>query len=80
MRNQAEAEEVLAATKQYAAAYADYQRCLRALIQVARSGERRIGELETARMILHDYIGEVSVVEDADGAYGLVRVSNAAGV
>jgi hypothetical protein len=40
MRNQAEAEAVLAATKRYAAAYAHYQRCLRALIQVARSGER----------------------------------------
>lgn len=27
-------------------------------------------ELEAARMILHDYIGEVSVVEDAAGVYG----------
>ncbi len=30
-------------------------------------------------MMLHDYIGEVSVVEDANGVYGLVRVSNGAG-
>ena len=30
-------------------------------------------------MILHDYIGEVSVVEDADGVYGFVRVSNGEG-
>jgi hypothetical protein len=36
-------------------------------------------ELESARTILHDYIGEVSVVEDAKGVYGLVRVSNGAG-
>lgn len=36
-------------------------------------------ELETAHMIQHEYIGEVSVVEDAACVYGLVRVSNAAG-
>jgi hypothetical protein len=36
-------------------------------------------ELEAARMILHDYVGEVSVVEDAAGVYGLVRVTNGVG-
>lgn len=36
-------------------------------------------ELELARTIVHDYIGEVSVVEDVAGVYGLVRMSNGAG-
>jgi hypothetical protein len=40
MRDQAQTEAVLAATKQYAAAYADYKRCSRALMQVTRGGER----------------------------------------
>jgi hypothetical protein len=30
-------------------------------------------------MLLHDYIGEVSVTEDATGVYGLVRMGNGAG-
>ena len=39
----------------------------------------RPDEMEIARTIIHDYIGEVSVVEDARGVYGLVRMSNGAG-
>jgi hypothetical protein len=31
-----------------------------------------------ARMLLHDYIGDVSGVEDAEVVYGFVRVSNGA--
>jgi hypothetical protein len=36
-------------------------------------------ELETARMILLDYMGEVAVTEDTEGVYGLVRMSGGAG-
>ena len=39
----------------------------------------RPDEMEVARAVIHDYIGEVSVVEDARGVYGLVRMSNGAG-
>jgi hypothetical protein len=39
----------------------------------------RPDEMEIARAVIHDYIGEVSVVEDASGVYGLVRMSNGAG-
>lgn len=39
----------------------------------------RPDEMEIARTVIHDYIGEVSVVEDANGVYGLVRMSNGAG-
>jgi len=36
-------------------------------------------EMEIARGVIHDYIGEVSVVEDASGVYGLVRMCNGPG-
>ena len=39
----------------------------------------RPDEMEIARAVIHDYIGEVLVVEDARGVYGLVRMSNGAG-
>ena len=39
----------------------------------------RPDEMEIARAVIHDYVGEVSVVEDARGVYGLVRMSNGAG-
>ena len=32
-------------------------------------------ELETAREIVHDYIGEVSVAEEGDGVFGYVRLA-----
>jgi hypothetical protein len=35
--------------------------------------------MEIARAVIHDYIGEVSVVEDASGVYGLVRMCNGPG-
>jgi site-specific DNA recombinase len=39
----------------------------------------RPDEMELARAVIHDYIGEVSVIEDSRGVYGLVRMSNGAG-
>jgi hypothetical protein len=36
-------------------------------------------EIETARTILYDYIGEGSVVEEGEGVFGYVRLSAAAG-
>ena len=37
-------------------------------------------ELETARGILHQYNGEVSVLEDGESVFGYARLSNGAGI
>jgi len=46
---------------------------------VANLEYARPDEMEIARAVIHDYIGQVSVVEDVRGVYGLVRMSNGAG-
>jgi hypothetical protein len=43
---------------------------------LARIGDKMTpDELETAREIVHDYIGEVSVVEEGEGVFGYVRLA-----